>query len=336
MILRNIKQSIFTVFAVSILIFSQASASENKDQNGISILAQTEAIVADHSIANLVRLDLVPEEAILSAKETLYIAYGHTSHGSQLTTGMTVLPEFKENNSGTIGLYNWSSSGNDGTLHLAEPFGGDLGNPDFTTWAGSTSTYLDAHPECNVIIWSWCGQVSGASEENINTYLSLMNDLEGNYTDVKFVYMTGHTDGSGLEGTLHIRNSQIRDYCLANNKILYDFEDIESYDPDGNYFGDKNVNDACNWNNGTHSGNWALDWQEAHPDEWYNCYSAHSQALNANMKAYSAWWLWARLAGWEGTNTTTPVVSEIGNTSYGSITLVFGIAALFVIKRKKY
>jgi hypothetical protein len=33
--------------------------------------------------------------------------------------------------------------------------------------------------------------------------------------------------------------------------------------------------------------------------DWYDCSSAHSEPLNANMKAYAAWWLWARLAGWD-------------------------------------
>jgi hypothetical protein len=124
-----------------------------------------------------------------------------------------------------------------------------------------------------------------------------MSGLESDYPDVRFVYMTGHTDGSGLEGNLHIRNQQIRNYCAANDKILYDFEDIESYDPDGSYFGDKYVTDSCEYD----GGNWAIEWQDSHQEgvDWYDCSSAHSQPLNANRKAYAAWWLWARLAGWE-------------------------------------
>ncbi len=149
----------------------------------------------------------------------------------------------------------------------------------------------------NVIMWSWCGQADG-SEEDIETYLDLMSELEEDYPDVRFVYMTGHTNGTGLTGNLHLRNQQIRDYCEANEKILFDFEDIESYDPDGEYFGDKNVTDSCGYS----GGNWAIEWQNSHTEgvDWYECSSAHSEPLNANLKAYAAWWLWARIAGWDG------------------------------------
>ena len=39
-------------------------------------------------------------------------------------------------------------------------------------------------------------------------------------------------------------------------------------------------------------------WQNAHPGEWYRAASRPTaQPLNANLKAYAAWHLWARLAG---------------------------------------
>ena len=117
--------------------------------------------------------------------------------------------------------------------------------------------------------------------------------------------MTGHLDGGGLEGNLHIRNEQIRQFCKSNNKILFDFADIESYDPDGNYYLDKAANDGCFYDSngdGSRDANWAIAWQDLHTEDvdWYVCSSAHSEALNANMKAYAAWHLWARLAGWSG------------------------------------
>jgi hypothetical protein len=145
---------------------------------------------------------------------------------------------------------------------------------------------------------------------SIQLYLDLMSGLEEDHPNVRFVYMTGHVaegqewgEGTDWAHQHYMRAKQIRDFCAANDKILYDFADIESWDPDGNWYGDKLVDDACNYDSngdGTTDRNWAVDWQNAHPGEWYNCDSAHSQPLNANLKAYAAWHLWARLAGWDG------------------------------------
>jgi len=263
--------------------------------------ANTEAVLVDHASIDLAA---IPEAYLEQAKASLHIAYGHTSHGSQLTTGMTGLAAWKGD------AYAWNSGGVGGALDLRDfngDFGGlglasDLGNPDRTAWEQATRTYLAANPDINVIIWSWCGQVDG-TEAQISQYLELMDGLERSFPGVRFVYMTGHTDGAALTGNVPARNQQIRDYCASRDKILYDFADIESYDPDGAYFGDKLVNDACDYDsdgNGIRDRNWAIDWQTAHPGEWYDCASAHSQPLNANLKAYAAWSLWARLAGWDG------------------------------------
>ena len=275
------------------------------------------SFIADHSIVNLVRFDQIPESAINASKENLHIAYGHTSHGSQLTYGMTGLPAFKEGLGGPEGLYDWNDGPMEGELDIDDNFvSGDLGNPDRTSWADRTRTYLDnpSYADVNVVIWSWCGQVSGATETDIDTYLDLMTSLEQDYPNIRFVYMTGHADGTGDKGNLHIRNQQIRDYCINNNKILFDFYDIECYDPDGNYYGDKNVTDNCDYDsdgNGSRDSNWALDWQGTHTEDvdWYDCSCAHSQALNGNQKSYAIWWLWARLAGWSEINA--PVLSPI-------------------------
>jgi hypothetical protein len=253
-------------------------------------------MIIDHDQANLDDLDAGDVEL---AKARLHIAYGHTSHGSQLTTGMAGLVTFKGN------LYAFNNGGSDSTLDLRDkPFSGasDLGNPNRTAWAAATRTYLDSHSDINVIIWSWCGQVSSADSNDIVTYLTLMDALENDYPQVYFVYMTGHLDGGGEDGNLNQRNEQIREFCKNNNKILYDFAEIESYDPDGNTNYMKLLaNDQCYYDsddNGSRDANWAVNWQRTHEEGvvWYSCSSAHSQPLNANMKAYAAWHLWCKIA----------------------------------------
>lgn len=286
-------------------------------------------IIADHRIANIVRLDQIPETAIEQAKQALHIAYQHTSHGSQIISGMNYLPNFKENNGGTLGLYAWNDGPLEGALDIDDYFadGGDLGHLGDLTWAEQTRTYLDDsnHADVNVIMWSWCGGVSDNTEEGINTYLNEMNSLENEYPNVLFIYMTGHADGSGLEGNLHIRNQQIRDYCIANNKILYDFYDIECYNPDGDYFGDKYMTDACDYDSDGDTypdSNWAEEWQENHTKdiEWYECSPAHASTAHVmgNMKAYAAWWLFSVLAGWNSTITSTTTSSSSSSTSSDS------------------
>jgi hypothetical protein len=282
--------SLISLLAIT-LFAAGCSASEDGGPD-----PNTEAVIVNHTS---ISLSAIPSTYIDQAKQELHIAYGHTSHGSQLTTGMAGLVTFAG------AQYSFNAGGTGGALDLREGVFGaaqDLGNPNRTAWESATRTYLAQNPTINVIIWSWCGQVDGTQAE-IQQYLDLMNGLEHDYPNVDFVYMTGHTDGAALTGNVPTRNKQIRDYCNANNKFLYDFADIESYDPDGDYFGDKLVNDACDYDSnddGVRDSNWAIIWQNAHPGDWYNCASAHSQPLNANMKAYTAWHLWARLAGWDG------------------------------------
>ncbi len=260
---------------------------------------QGTAIIIDHTTR---KLDLIPAEWIQAAKSNLHIAYGHTSHGSQIITGIDGLVGFRDSGD----LYAWR-----GIMDLRDtPFSdaSDLGTPSeddkvIPAWETATRNYLESYKdEIDVVMWSWCGQVSGATELGIELYIKAMNRLEGDYPNVKFVYMTGHLDGTGLTGNLHLRNEQIREYCRENGKILYDFADIETYDPDGVYYGNLSPNDNCDYRSNNQTLNWATQWQNSHEEgvDWYDCSAAHSQALNANLKAYAAWWLWARLAGWSG------------------------------------
>jgi hypothetical protein len=165
----------------------------------------------------------------------------------------------------------------------------DLGNPDYTSWERATRNHLNnAGKSRNLVMWSWCGQVSSASYANIEQYLTLMSNLEKDYPDVTFVYMTGHLDGTGTAGNLYQRNNQIREFCRVNNKTLFDFADIESYDPEGNYYSSET--DACNW---------CKQWCDSHDCDFCTSGCAHSQCFNCYNKGKAFWYMMARLAGWE-------------------------------------
>jgi len=72
--------------------------------------------IIGHEQATLAYLKSIPTADIEHAKQVLHIGYGHTSHGSQLTSGMKPLDAFM----GGRGLYTFSANGQGGALHLYE------------------------------------------------------------------------------------------------------------------------------------------------------------------------------------------------------------------------
>ena len=148
----------------------------------------------------------------------------------------------------------------------------------------------------NVSMWSWCGQQSENSPDLVAQYLTTMQQLAGQYPATRFVLMTGHSDGT-TGGTLARNNQAVRDYALAGGWVLFDFEDIDTHDPDGNYT-PNDADGACTW---------CESWCAGHPgdcavvpDSCAHSENSEAQRYTCTLKANAFWWMLARLAGWDG------------------------------------
>ena len=282
-----------------------------------------QAIIVNHNCTNIHR---IPSYWLAQIRANLRIGYGHTSHGSQPVTGMFAF----RGEAGSAYYFSYSGYGLEPGKVLNDYWGNaggaeDLGGYGDLGWRDATVTMLeDPQNDRNVVAWSWCGGVSDNTWGGIHTYLTAMNQLELDYPGVKFVYMTGHLDGTGESENLHLRNQQIRSYCKNNKKTLFDFADIESFDPDGgtNYM-KLLADDNCDYDSdgdGYEDSNWAVDWIAAHPGHELTKLAkpaicddcAHSQRLNCVLKGRAFWWMLARLAGWNGSGWLTVTAPASG------------------------
>ncbi len=254
------------------------------------------ALTANHNAC--AAFDLIPLSVIEDIAIDYNIYYAHTSHGSQIMTGLDMV-EAED-------------------AAYAQPYcyerSDDLGHVGDTSWVPYTRTYLDATPACNMAMFSWCGGCSDNTVAGIQIYLDKMEELEADYPLVTFIYMTGHLDGSGVDGVLYRNNNQIRDYCASHGKILFDFADIESWDPDGTYYPDET--DACYW---------CADWCSTHTcPTCGGC--AHSHCFNCYQKGKAWWWMMAKISGW--TSVPCCVPPTVGDIDQSGVVDISDISEL--------
>ena len=113
-----------------------------------AVMVQAQPVIIDHTCTDI---NQIPQQWIETAKSNLRISYGHTSHGSQLVTGITAIRDFI----GTPYTFTYSSGYSAGVFLNDGVPSGDLGNPDRTTWAQLTRNFLNqAGNDRNIVMWS--------------------------------------------------------------------------------------------------------------------------------------------------------------------------------------
>jgi hypothetical protein len=247
-----------------------------------------QGIIIDHACTDLTQ---IPEAVINDIKNEIKLHYCGQSHSWQISshdeTTCCGLAEVKALNPQLYKyeIGQWALPTTPNVLCIY-PFCGNYTYVSEAVYldAGELNQTLSGEPALNVSQFQWCYQLDTWTQAQVQSYLNTMSNYEQFHPNVTFIYTTGNALANGADGyNRHLRNEQIRNFCIANNKVLFDFGDIECW-----YNGQQSTY--------TYNGQQIPVQQSIYNGD--NC-DYHVNGLCATTKAKAEWWMLARLRGWQ-------------------------------------
>lgn len=247
-------------------------------------------LVADHTCADL---SDVPAEWVDVVKSSAVMYYGHLSHGEQITGGLTQI-----NNNDPFYAFAFEYNKLPTATNVFAINDNHAVTPEYY-WRGEygipyTRDALNANPGTNLSMFMWCDHLTYYTVEEVDDYLASMEALEAEFPGVTFIYATGHAQNAGSAGyNRYLRNEQIRAYCAANDKVLFDFADMDIW-----WFNPA----TSEWeqNSYQYDGHTVpIEHPHYEADEW-----GHTTFENCELKGNMMWWLVSVLSGWNPSPAT--------------------------------
>ncbi len=250
-----------------------------------------QGIIIDHNSLNI---DQIPLTVIYDIQQNIKWQYSGTSHSGQLLCGITQIEETNPVYNVEIGGEYYCCFANvydppflpnipDALCIYPGNCGYRISNTGYYKNPSCVQQTLNQNPTINISQWCWCSELDSYTEAQVQEYLDAVNLLEQQNPNVIFVYMTGNAQAGGAPGyNRHLRNNQIRQYCINNNKVLYDFADLD-----------------C-WHDGEQS-TYLYNGENIpiqHPAfDGIECH--HTTYESTLQKGKAVWWMMAQLRGWQ-------------------------------------
>ena len=196
-----------------------------------------------------------------------------------------------------------------------------------THWYGWQRVYDDAY---NMVDHGAWGLDDDDTEElgamvSMDDYLRAIEKYNNDNPNTVIVFTTGPADRTDERGyQAYLKNEHIRDHVTENNnRVLFDYADILSYDNEGNQR-------TTTWNDT--AGN-SHTFEVLHQDnygEWDGGHrSAHISQQGTIRLGKAMWWMLARIAGWDGVpadEVDTPTFTPAPGSYNDSITITLSNA----------